>query len=654
MFKVENADFIAEKLAAELLPNQEFREGYKNAEEAVERRIKAERTAGCAAAPGHIEFDVDWALHAQDDSLWYLSVADNGDGMTRAELEKYTTTLAVAGANQNQSITGNQGMGLKISGPTRHKQGILLRSLKEGQRTMVQIGWTGLEYDLMPLNDDGDVVVDVPEELFPDFVLEQGSGTVVTYLGSTPKANTVVPEGQPRVWLFKYLHQRFFRLGEADVSLKVRQPARDITEWPDSLEEAEAAQFFNRAEVIGTGGQWDKYAERLGDGRHGIVDLPGLSSAAIPAARMHWWVLPAPGPGNDLTSRTYGGGSLAVLYQNELHDWRTGGGANPYFARLGVIFGKQRIAFVLEPIGVGISSDFARAHVLIDGRPAFEGEAWAWWSDAFRERMPVMIKQTIVEEQQRLHDEDPERAKRIRERLKEVVAMLRPRRARRDSEGTTTARGDNVTGAGSEDRGASYERVPGRGTSTRRSNGNRQQGVGSLLPQIDVEDGERANEVFSILSLNPRWVSEAEAEEMTIVNADGKGLLDRAAALAGVDGLSAPELLLNLEFRGYRMILQHLGEWGNSDGDEDVATAIEQFAQEWIEQKMVEAVTGLRQLNNGSTWTVGAYDDALSPVALTAVFMADRYHTIREVKRQIGPMRRQATSARRSDEPLID
>ena len=642
MFKVENADFIAEKLAGELLPNQEYREGYKNAEEAVERRIKAERAAGLEPAPGRIEFDVDWALHAQDNSLWYLSVADNGDGMTRAEIEKYTTTLAVTGANQNQSITGNQGMGLKISGPTRHKEGILLRSLKDRQRTMVQIGWTGREYDLMPLNANGDVVVEVPEELFPDFILEQGSGTIVTYLGSTKKANTVAPENQPRVWLFKYLHQRFFRLGNGDVALMVRQPARDVSEWPHSREEADAAQFFNRAEVIGTGGQWDKYADRPGGGGHGIVDLPGLSSAGIPCARMHWWVLPAPGPGNDLTSRTYGGGSLGVLYQNELHDWRTGGPANPYFARLGIIFGKQRIAFVLEPVGDGISSDFARAHVLMSGRPVFEGEAWAWWADAFRERMPDVIKQTVAEEQQRLHEEDPERAKRIRDRLKEVVAMLRPRRARRNPEGSITASGEDVTGSGSDNQGSSYDRTAGGRTDGRRSDSNRQQGIGSLLPQVDTEKGEPASEVFSVLSLNPRWVTEAEADGMTIVNANGKGLRDRAAALAGIDGLSAPELLLNLEFRGYRMILQHINDWGNPDGDNGVATAIEQFTQEWIEQKMVEAVTGLRQLNNGSTWTSNAYDDALSPVALTATFMADRYHTVREVKRQIGPLRREA------------
>lgn len=640
MFKVENADFIADKLAAELLPHQEYREGYKNAEEAVARRIRADRDAARVPARGCIEMDVDWAMHAQDPSLWYLSVADNGDGMTKGEIERYITTLAVTGANQNQSLTGNQGMGLKISGPTRHKQGILLRSLKNGERSMVQIGWNGLEYDLLPLNDRGDLVVEVPEELFPDFILEQGTGTVVTYLGSEEGANTVVPDGMPRVWLFKYMHQRFFRLGRGETTLFVRQPARDLSEWPHSREDADAASYFNRAEVVGTGGQWDKYADRQGSGNRDVVDLPGLASAGIPAARMHWWILPAPGPGNDLTSRTYGGGSLSVLYQNELHDWRASGQANPFFAGLGIIFGKQRIGLVLEPVGDGITSDFARAHVMIGGTPVFESEAWVWWASQFRARMPERIKETILEEQQRLHEEDPDRARRIRDRLKEVVSMLRPRRARREPAGSTTAGGNEVVGPGSDSRGETVVRPVGPGH--RAPTPGQRRGIGALLPQVDIEDGEPATEVFSLLTLNPRWVTEKEADGMTIVNANGRGLRDRAAALAGVDGLTAPELLLNVEFRGYKTILEHLNEWGNPDGDDTVAAATEQYTQEWIEQKMVEAVTGLRQLNNGSTWTATAYDDALSPVALTATFMADRYHTIREVKRQIGPMRQKA------------
>ena len=72
---------------------------------------------------------------------------------------------------------------------------------------------------------------------------------------------------------------------------------------------------------------------------------------------------------------------------------------------------------------------------------------------------------------------------------------------------------------------------------------------------------------------------------------------------------------------------------------------IEIGTQEWVEQKMVEAVNGLRQLENGSTWTPSNFDDALSPVALTAAFMADRYHTLREVKRAVGGMRQERAAS---------
>ena len=54
---------------------------------------------------------------------------------------------------------------------------------------------------------------------------------------------------------------------------------------------------------------------------------------------------------------------------------------------------------------------------------------------------------------------------------------------------------------------------------------------------MGVELASQQTRCSRSLKLNPRWVTEAEAESMTIVNANGKGLRDRAAALAGVDGL---------------------------------------------------------------------------------------------------------------------
>src|SRR3954451_9434401 len=88
MFSVQNADFIADKLASELLPWQEYREVGKNAEEAVRRRMEAE-----GLEDGRIEFDVDWPL-LRETGQWCIACSDNGDGMSRHELDKYMTTLA--------------------------------------------------------------------------------------------------------------------------------------------------------------------------------------------------------------------------------------------------------------------------------------------------------------------------------------------------------------------------------------------------------------------------------------------------------------------------------------------------------------------------------------------------------------------------------
>jgi hypothetical protein len=640
MFKVENADFIADKLATELPPNQEYREVLKNALEAVDRRLLAEgKKTG-----GRIEFDVDWSLHAQaDGNPWYVSCSDNGDGMTRSELEKYTTTLAVQGAGQKQSIHGNQGMGLKISGPTRHKKGILIRSLKNGERTMVQIGWNGSEYGLIPIGSNDALVIPADPSIFPELVSEQSSGTVVTFLGNSDRDNTFVPPGRARGWLFKYLNTRFFRLSKDRIEVLVRVPSGDEEEWPHNAQDAadrmrkRGGRSFNLTVVDGTGNVWDEAADKQGSEWRGVVSLPGNPAAGIPPADMHWWVLPPVGSGTDVSSRTASGGSLAVMYDNELHDWRTSNQANPFFARVGVLFGKTRIAFVLEPKGPTITSDFARAHVLVGGAPALEGDAWLQWAEQFRAQVPARIRQTMAEEQARLEVEDPDRARRIRERLRDVMQLLRPRHFRRQQAGTVRA-ATPVTGAAAGN-GGPVERSKAtreNGTGTRTGRG---RGIGAVLSQVDDQAGEPATEVLTILNLEPRWVTEEEAEGLSIVKGNTHGLRDRAAALAGTDGRTANILLLNRDFRGYQAILAAMNDWANPEGDDDKAARIKAAAEEWVEQKMIEAVQGLRQLENGSTWITQHYDEAMSPVALTAAFMADRFHTLAEVKRVAGALR---------------
>lgn len=633
MFKVENADFIADKLSAELLPNQEYREVLKNAIEAVQRRL-----AAGDAREGRIEFDVDWNMLSKI-GKWFISCADNGDGMTRAQLERYTTTLAVQGAGRNQSIRGNQGMGLKISGPTRHKKGILIRSTKDREQTMVQVGWDGSEYGLIPVGPNDELVVPVSDSVFPEFLRKQGSGTVVTFLGSAEEDNTFI--GGTKGWLFKYLNTRFFRLSKDGIRVLVRVPVGDIDEWPRTIEEAtdrmrkKGGPSFNLTVVEGTGEIWDKAAAGQGGG-HGTVHLPGEPSVAIPAASLHWWVLPT--EGSDVSSRTNSGGSFAVLYQNELHDWKTGNQANSYFARLGVLFGKSRIAFVLEPDGATVASDFARAHVLIGGVPVFESDAWFIWSEQFRSRVPQKIRETMAEEQARLQEEDPDRMRRIRERLQEVMQLLRPRRFRRNQRGRVQAGGPEVTGPGVALGDTTVQPTEGV-TRGRRGAG---RGIGAVLSELEERNGTPSVPINPARNLEPLWVTETEADTMPVVNGNGNGLHDRAAALNGTDGRTANILLLNKEFRGYQTILAAVNEWANSEGEEDKAARIEAITREWVEQKMIEAVEGLRQLENGRTWITEHYDQAFSPVSLTAAFMADRYHTLREVKRAVGSLRQNA------------
>lgn len=635
MFRVQNADFIADKLAAELLPDQEFREVAKNALEAISRRMEARENPD----GGRIEFDVDWTM-LERTGKWFISCTDDGDGMTRSELEKYTTTLAVEGASQNQSLHGNQGMGLKISGPTRHKNGVLIRSFKNGERTAVQIGWDGEEYGLIPIGQNDELVVPMPSSAFPAFVNERGSGTVVTFLGNPDDDNTFVPSGRARGWLFKYLNTRFFRLSDDGLEVLVRVPVGDPDEWPQTPDDAkkrtrkEGGRSFNLTVVRGTGQVWSEAADKQGDGFRSSVDLAGDPAAGIPQARVHWWIFPT--VGSDVSSRTHGGGSFAVLFQNELHDWKTGNLANPFFARLGVLFGKSRIGFVLEPLGTTVSSDFARAHVLVNGTRVLDGDTWLVWADQFKTALPDRIRATMAEEQARLQAEDPDRVKRIRERLHEVMQLLRPRRFRPTQQGAIEAGGASVAGAGPSTGDFGESSRVSKTPTARRSKG---RGLGAVLSELENTDGIAAVEVTITRTLEPRWVSEGESEGFTIVKGNGNGMRDRAAALAGPDGRTAPILLLNREFRGYQTILAAINDWANPEGDDDKVARIEALTQEWIEQKLIEAVEGLRQLENGKTWITEHYDEAMSPVALTAAFMADRYHTLREVKRAVGMFR---------------
>src|SRR5207249_1925589 len=135
-------------------------------------------------------------------------------------------------------------------------------------------------------------------------------------------------------------------------------------------------------------------------------------------------------------------------------------------------------------------------------------------------------------------------------------------RFRAAQHGRIKAAGPPVTGPGPQP-GDVIDFPVGPGSrATRRP---RTRGIGAVLSELEDQNGTPAEELAATQILEPRWVSEAESEEFTIVKGNGNGLRDRAAALAGTDGRSANILLLNREFRGYQAIIAAMSEWANPE-----------------------------------------------------------------------------------------
>lgn len=661
-FDFENADFVADKLEAELLPHQEIREAFHNELEAVVRRA-AEKLAIDEPYQPWIRVGIDWThidaeIGSGDEPVWRLSVLGNGDGMTREELQRYAKTLAVSGANNNQSKGGNQGMGLKISGPTRHPAGVSVRTLRNGEATMCLLGRdpkTG--YDFLPIGHHGERTIDISsqmEKMFPKEITEVGSGTIVTFHGIDGTEHTLL--GQPSNWIEKYLNTRYGVL-DTNIDIKVDVPvgqgrnnvvtnsARNQDMISNRHQDPDT-MYFKPSAVVGTCEVWSDAAEwyreqsDLAYETHSHVHCPGDPEAGIPPARVHFWCFSSEPKGRDVTSRTAGPGRIAVIFQGELHDWREGIGANGLFARFGIVFGKSRISLIIEPIGGydEVDSDFARAHVMLSKSklPVMEHDlALETWASQFKEAMPEAIKAAISEARQESlgdHNVTSEVLKRISEMLK----RLRPQHYRRQSGGASRASGQVLAAGRGQALGLGTTPPSPRGPST---------GSGSdpLLGLLD-DAGEDAQTAKSPLPLiHAEWKTEEWINSQAVVG--DNSVTDRAAALIGESASKADLLALNSDFRGFTRFVEELDKEINPAGDPDISSFLLNKCQEYTLQKMLEAVLGVRQLENGNQWMANEIANALDPTALTTAFMADRYYTWQTVKRVVSSRASQLTAA---------
>src|SRR5437867_870935 len=104
---VKNTGFLLERLGQDCHPLQFLRELTRNAIEGI----------GRTGQTGEVIWDVDWNLFDLE-GVYKLCVIDTGIGMTADEMKEYINALSSSFVEQ--SLTGNYGVGAKISAAPRN------------------------------------------------------------------------------------------------------------------------------------------------------------------------------------------------------------------------------------------------------------------------------------------------------------------------------------------------------------------------------------------------------------------------------------------------------------------------------------------------------------------------------------------------------
>ena len=129
---------------------------------------------------------------------------------------------------------------------------------------------------------------------FPDFVNEQGSGTVVTFLGNTDgRQHLCLPE-RVQGLAVQVPEYTVLPLTDGRIEVFARVPSGDVEDWPQTRKKPIGVRTLQHDPVIGTAPCGTTPHEFKGEGFSRSVALAGDPAQGIPPAEMHWWVLPTP------------------------------------------------------------------------------------------------------------------------------------------------------------------------------------------------------------------------------------------------------------------------------------------------------------------------------------------------------------------------
>ena len=561
---VYNPGFILEKHASECGPMQFLREFTQNGIEAI--------TADSGS--GVIEWREDiFTTSAKSASAPKLCVFDTGVGMSREELSGLMGALFSSG--KEQSVSGNFGVGAKISALTRNPYGLVYTTLKDGvvSRAILQQDASG-NYGLK-LSPDGQSSWRVEATELPQKIRDAGSGTIVTFLGSGPDHDTTLlplaePGQTPSQWLTKYLNSRYFKLPEgisvtADRTTAGQKAGRRVRGQEHFLEEHK--------------------------------ELSGTLQLADGSVEARWWVLKEAAP-DWVGTVTRWRGHVAALLDNELYETSHPGSASYSKLRAcGVTFGCERVVIYFFVSGEGERGFLANtARDRLISRAGHGGFPWDSLFEQFRLNMPKELA-AFVEKQAPSGDLDAALSAR-QEKLLALLSELGLKRFRRSAGGSESIGGQGTTGQGD---------AGGRGSS----------GVGGVQSrQPGNRSGPGAEDSgVEVRGLRPPLIRWGSVSDGTIPE-DDEQLVDRAARYVP----ESNTLLVNSDFRGFVGLEER---WrtklaGTIGAEEAIRVAL----QEEVSVALIEAVlTVLLFKGDKGTWSAEDRLAACSPEALTLVAM---------------------------------
>jgi len=586
--QVKNMSFMLDRLGQDCAPLQYLRELNQNALQGI-LHVRPPK--------GEIIWDVDWNRHTLT-GVYKLAVIDTGIGMTGEQMVEYINALS--SSMNEQSDTGNFGVGAKIAAAPRNHAGLVYLSWKDSVGYMIHL-WRDPESGVYGLRQferpDGTYGhwAQVEDDIKPSAIKEHG--TMVILLGNETDEDTMkAPENaaSPSRWIARYLNTRYFQFPDG-ISVK----AREGWEYPRSNKDTNLLRTIT--------GQ-KPYLEK-----HSVFS----GTVKLTGAAAYWWVL----KDEDALSQNSGfmasSGHTAALYQDELYEMMTGRAAVARLQSFGVIFGHNRVVIYVQPTngpGKKLTSNTARTHLLVNNEPL----AWADWAAEFREALPERIKDLMEEVAGSSPASDHKIS--IRERLKQIRDLFRITRYRPTRSGKLRIDEDAMTVGGKAKQDSEERESPSPGGVKPGGKGGRAGDIYSLFLAAKGVPGEELR-----VEIQPelRWVSVADGTRTA------PDLEDRSAKFLPQQNM----ILANGDFRVFTdMVERWCKLYSHVSGARET---VQDVVREWFEQQLIETVMGVQALRDARQWSVQDVDKTWGEEALTAAVMP-RYHIDIAVKRALG------------------